>query len=110
MHRRNFITTIATLLPSSWAILPQAVRGYSSPKIPIAGSGPPPWLADWLRLPMQPLLHLSDIPANEKATAAILLRHIGTGTPLEFLYHGGTSPGKSRRLTPLLPWSLKFRI
>ncbi len=76
MHRRNFITTIATLLPCSWAILPQAVRGtvcptgYSSPQIPIAGSGPPPWLADWLRLPMQPLLHLSNIPANDNTPSS----------------------------------------
>ncbi len=95
-------------MPNTTGILPQAVRGtvcptgYSSSQIPVAGSGPPPWLADWLRLPMQPLLHLSDIPANEKASAAILLRHIGSGTPLEFLYHGGNSPGKSRRVTPVL--------
>jgi hypothetical protein len=65
----------------------------------------PEWLKEWMRLPRQPLFleDLSMVPdLNERGLLALIMVSIGLGEPFQFYYFGGSEPGKSRRVLPVM--------
>lgn len=65
----------------------------------------PEWLTEWLRLPRMPVL-AEDLPAipgpHERELANQILQRIRSGTSLNFQYFGGSEPGKTRQVLPVL--------
>ena len=51
---------------------------------------------------MIPITDLSLISTSSRDLAGRILSHITTGVPMDFDYHGGTSPGTGRRVRPTL--------
>lgn len=106
MQRRNFIASFLALLAGNGFSAPQAPAAVTQPliprKIPPPRSETNPYLADWLRIPQQPLLEISEVPTSDHETATLLFQHIQKGTPIPITYHGGTEPNKQRTITPIL--------
>jgi predicted DNA-binding transcriptional regulator YafY len=71
----------------------------------------PEWLREWLRLPRLPLLteDFSVIPnLKERSLVALILVSIGLGEPFQFQYFGGSEPGKSRRVLPVMLFTTRL--
>lgn len=84
--------------------VPQADTVARAPA-PSAAATDPEWLQEWLRLPRLPLLQedFSVIPnLEERSLVALILVSIGLGEPFEFQYFGGSEPGTSRRVLPVM--------
>ena len=107
MLRRNFIAIIsAALFPKSQGRsttpTPHLVTNPLSAK-PVSPTNPiPAHLAEWLRIPQQPILTSDEVALEEQDMATLILQHIHTGNPITITYHAGTSPGHSRTITPVL--------
>jgi len=86
--------------PEAAGLVPKPVQFH-----PPNGLHDPEWLTAWLRLPRFPVL-CDDLPRiaepHERDLAARILRGIRSGAPLDFHYLGGSEPGKSRQVLPVL--------
>ncbi len=63
---------------------------------------PPSCLEAWLRLPMQPLLAVADVPPACREAAAWVFGSLSVGAALSFIYEGGSEPGTRRSAIPVL--------
>lgn len=110
MIRRTFFELL------SGAFLPRPVLISSSPRpsdLPSPARGvpslpeslDPEWLMEWMRLPRLPLF-AGDLPEisdpRERELATQILQRIRSGEPFDFQYFGGSKPGKSRQVLPVL--------
>lgn len=59
-------------------------------------------LAEWLRLPLRPILDPGILPPADQKTAGLLLGLIPLGQSFGFTYHGGSDPGTRRSVLPVL--------
>ncbi len=70
---------------------------------PPCPSSDPDWLLKWRETPKMEVfardLHLIK-DSRQRETALAILIHIRTGTPLTFIYHGGSDPGLTRNVLP----------
>lgn len=75
-------------------------------EVPVLSKTPDPeWLAEWLRLHRMPVLaeDLAAIPfSHERELTNQILQRIRSGNPLNFQYFGGSEPGKTRQVLPVL--------
>ena len=92
---------MTVLVPHGWAFEPLTSRRNSSPPPP-AVAIPLSHLEEWLRIPIQPLRHISEVSEDVRRVASPILRHLGTGTSLHFTYDAGTTPGRTRNVTPIM--------
>lgn len=106
MQRRNFIPTLLGIISGTWITTSQAPAKVTQPhtpkKISSSRSVVLPYIAEWLRIPQQPLLELSEVPTTDRETASVLFHHIHKGTRISITYHGGTEPNTKRSITPVL--------
>lgn len=115
MIRRHFFELL------SGAFLPRPVLNSTSPRkstlpCPLGGVPPlpesldPEWLTEWMRLPRLPLLadDLPEIPdPSERELATQILQRIRSGNSFDFQYFGGSEPGKSRQVLPVLLFTIE---
>ncbi len=114
--RRGFLTTLAGLATvSPWR------AGWKETSPPDAHDTPPspatasaaghhedqPWPDTWLLRPRLPLArsHLPQLGKSRESewfTAALLMERLRNGRPIHFLYQGGSTPGESRNVLPVL--------
>ena len=110
MIRRTFFQLL------SGAVIPIPDRHSTKPRNPVlpcpsgevpalSGNPDPEWLTEWLRLPRIPVLaeDLPEIPdSHERELVTQILQRIRSGNPLNFQYFGGSEPGKTRQVLPVL--------
>ena len=110
MIRRTFFQLI------SGAFIPRPDRNSTNlgnPALPRSpGESPvlpentdPEWLMEWMRLPRLAVL-AEDLPGIpdpcERELATQILQRIRAGGPFSFQYFGGSEPGKTRDVLPVL--------
>ena len=80
--------------------------GLASGPAPSGSVAPPPWLAEWLRLPMLPVVSEADLEGCHDQhvlnVASRIRAGFGGGEALVFRYHGGSEPGRVRSVLPVL--------
>jgi hypothetical protein len=81
---------------------------------PDADSIAPAALDAWQRLPMLPLIDFKSFSAaaetdGQQFLGRMILGHIKSQTDFEFRYFGGSDPGITRRVLPIL-WFRKFEM
>lgn len=96
----------ATRSPSLGDFLPDAPSGTVAGAGIASASLPPSWLEAWQRLPMQPVISESDLATDLdhrcRKTALGILPCLGQGETLRFRYFGGSEPGSTRAVLPVL--------
>lgn len=115
MHRRNFISLITATIglrpladatPVAGTTSPSPSQGQPVPALPPDPVESHPSLEAWLRLPIQPVWDRPDLHVTDHADDFYLPLEIinaaRTGASLTLRYHGGTTPGEIRTLSPAL--------
>ncbi|MCB1203723.1 MAG: hypothetical protein KDN18_05655 [Verrucomicrobiae bacterium] len=112
MNRRAIFKNLVALLglPSGLAggalSAPATSPAHYQAKANASGSTSQPWLEEWFRLPMQPVISPRDLEScrdeRVRDLAKTILAHPGGGVPLVFHYHGGSDPGSLRSVFPVL--------
>jgi hypothetical protein len=112
MIRRTFFQTLAaaalpapaiTRAPLSQGNTP-TVADRPEPALPPAPFAPE-WLAEWQGLPRLPVLPDDTEwiePINDRVTSIHILICIQLAQPFTFRYHGGSEPGKTRKVLPVM--------
>lgn len=114
MIRRSFIElTFGVLLPNSHRHSSGTRRALAPVSPPPPGPvlpAPPvepdaPWFAEWLHRPRRPVL-AADLPQirdlRQRRLATEILQRMRSGAAIEFRYYGGTEPGETREVLPVL--------
>ncbi len=110
MIRRNFFQLLSGLaipLPH-WhtALRPASATTAPAPSAAQASiPAHPEWLREWLRVPRVEVFAEDLDDYNYPRLAAlgeVILSHISSGQPITFRYLGGTEPGKTRTVLPVL--------
>lgn len=79
---------------------------YASAPAPFELPVTSPWLEEWLRLPLLPVVSDADLEACHDpqvlGVASRIREGFGRGEALVFHYHGGSEPGMVRSVLPVL--------
>lgn len=107
MTRRTLLEALSALFipaPAFAAVGPGSFPAMSSPDDSACAERltPPSCLESWLRLPMQPLLAVADVPPACREASAWVFEGMSVGTALSFIYEGGSEPGTRRSAIPVL--------
>lgn len=116
MHRRPFLQLLAGLIhgiPTVTASASPSLGNLQNTSHPVVsaifspGDSLENFLLEWQRLPMQPIPTVEDIPKNvtpfEREIATSLLSVMREGVAdFHFTYQGGSEPGTTRQVQPIL--------
>jgi hypothetical protein len=110
MIRRTFFELLSGAFLPRPILISTSLRKSTLPcfdyGVPAPSEKPDPeWLTEWMRLPRLPWLadDLPEIPdPRESELAAQILQRIRSGASFDFQYFGGSEPGKSRQVLPVL--------
>jgi hypothetical protein len=107
MTRRTLLEALSALIipaPAFAAAGPGSFPAMTSPDDSACSDRRtyPSGLEAWLRLPMQPLLAVADVPPACREASAWVFEGLSVGVALSFIYEGGSEPGTRRSAIPVL--------